>query len=171
MNEIIKLIFLQDRRSIILLSAIAVVIIFTITVSINSRDARKKNEGLQNQLIELESLETGLIEMKGLVNAKERKIGLTKESGVVSRLENILKAIGLEARALKPMQEKKINEFIEEDAELEIQNIDLNGIVNLLYQINSATAPMKVKNISIKNTFEDNDKFILKLTASLISRK
>ncbi|MBI5675492.1 MAG: hypothetical protein HZC48_06680 [Nitrospirae bacterium] len=171
MKKIIKLFFLNDRRSIILLSAIAVVIIITITVSIKSRDARKRNDSLKAQLTELESLGTGLIEMKEIVNAKERKIGLTKESGVVSRLESILKTIGLEARALKPMQVKRINELIEEDAELEIQNIDLNGIVNLMYQINNAPAPMKIKSASIKSTFEDPDKFILKLTASLISRE
>jgi hypothetical protein len=171
MKRMIKMIFLYDKRSILLFSAIAVVIIITITISINSRDARKRSDSLKAQLIELESLGTGLIEMKELVNAKEKKIGMTKESGVVSRLESILKTIGLEARALKPMQEKRINEFIEEDAELEIQNIDLNGIVNLMYQINNAPAPMKIKSASIKSTFEDPDKFILKLTASLISRE
>lgn len=171
MKRMIKLLLLSDKHSMILLLAIAVVIIMTITVSVNSRDARKRNESLKAQLIELNSLGAGLIDMKELVNAKERKIGLTKESGVVSRLESILKSMRLEARALKPMQVNRINEFTEEDAELEIQNIDLNGIVNMMYQINNAPAPMKIKSASIKSTFEDPDKFTLKLTASLISRE
>lgn len=171
MKRMMKLIFLSDKRSIILLSAIVIVIIITMTVSINSRDARKRNDSMKSQLTELESLGTSLIDIKELVNAKEKKIGMTKESGVVSRLESLLKTIGLEARVLKPMQVKRMNEFIEEDAELEIQNIDLNSIVNLIYYINNSPAPMKIKNASIKSTFEDPDKFILKLTASLISRE
>jgi hypothetical protein len=37
---------------------------------------------------------------------------------------------------------------------LKIQNIDLNGIVNLMYQINNAPA---MKSASIRSTFEDPD--------------
>lgn len=171
MKKMTKEIFLYDKRSIMLLSAIAIVIVIIVTVSINIRDIRKRDEAQKAQLVELESLTAGLNEMKEAVNSKEKKIGLTKESGVVSRLEQILKSIGLEAHALKPLQKKNVYEFTEEDAELEIQKIDLNGIVNLLYQINNSPAPMKIKAAAIKTSFEDPDKFTLKLTASLISRE
>lgn len=171
MTGMIKSLLLNDRRSLILFSAIAVVIISIIVISINSREARKRNDNLRAQLGKMETLSAGLSGIKEIVNSKEKKIEPARGSGVVSRLEAILKTMGFEAKTIKPMQVKRIDEFMEEDAELEIEKIDLNGIVNFMYQINNSPMPMKIKSASIKTTFEDHDKFILKLTASLISRE
>ncbi len=85
-------------------------------------------------------------------------------------MEKILKSLGLEARVIRPMEKKKANEFAEENAELEIQGTDLNRIVNLLYKIETFPVPMKIKNAAIHTTFEDPDKFIVKLTISLLSK-
>jgi hypothetical protein len=171
MTGIIKSWLFNDRRSLILFAAIAIVIIITAAVSVSNREARKKNEGMKAQLAELESLSTEVRVIKDIVISKEKKIEPLKGSGVVSRLEALLKNMGLEAKTIKPMQAKRKDEFLEEDAELEIEKIDLNGIVNLMYQLNNSPSPMKIKSASLKATFEDPDKFILKLTASLISRE
>jgi hypothetical protein len=52
-----------------------------------------------------------------------------------------------------------------------MHNADLNSIVNLLYKIYISPVPMKIKSAAIKSTFEDPDKFIVKLTISLLSRE
>jgi len=104
-----------------------------------------------------------------LLNQK-KKIGLTKVSGVVSTMEQTLTTLGLEADIIKPLEKKRIKEFIEEDAELKMEDINLNELVNLLYKIENSPMPLKIKNILIKTTFENPDLFIVNLTVSLISR-
>lgn len=129
-----------------------------------------KNRELKNQISELQALSGEVIQLKAVVESKENKISLTKSAGIVSTLEQILKTLNLEARVIKPLGTTKLAEFTEENAELEIQGTDLNSIVNLLYKIDISPAPLKIKNALVKTTFEDPEKFILKLTVSLMSR-
>ncbi len=119
---------------------------------------------------EIQAFAGDVIEIKSFVESKEKKIGLRKSSGVVSTLEQVLKNIGLKAKKIKPLNKKKVDVFTEDNAELEIENTDLNSIVNLLYKIENSRVPLKIKTAAIKTTFENPDKFILKLTVSLLSK-
>lgn len=166
----IKEILIFDRNLLLLIAVIISIIIFIIIISIYANSIDKKNNILKAHLTEIQSLTTRLVQTKAIVESKERKIGLTNITGIVSALEQTLNSLGLEANVIKPLEKKRIKEFIEEDAELEIQNIDLNGVVNLLYKIDNSPLPMKIKSIAIKPTFENPDIFILNLTVSLMSR-
>jgi hypothetical protein len=137
---------------------------------IYKRNFEGKNEQLRNRLSEMQALSRDVIKIKAAVESKEVKIGLKKAAGIVSALEQILKTQGLEAKIIKPLGQTKIDEFSEDNAELEIEDTDLNGIVNLLYKIDISPVPLKLKAASVRSTFENPDKFILKLTVSLMSR-
>ncbi len=162
--------FISDRISLLLMTSIMAVTIFIITMSIIVGDKEKKNMSLKNQLTEINSLSEGLLQIKSIVSSKEKKIGLTNSTGVVSSLEQILKQLGIEASVIKPLEKRHVKEFVEQDVELEIKDIDLNSIVNLIYRIENAPQPIKIKSTLIKTSFENPDRFILKLTASLISK-
>ena len=162
--------FVSDRISLMLITAILIVTVFIITISIFAGSMEKRNISLKSQLAEINSLSKGLFQLKSIVSGKEKKIRRTNSSGVVSTMEQILKTLGLKASVLKPLDKRYVKEFIEQDVELEIQDIDLNSIVNLLYRVENAPQPIKIKRTFIKTSFEDPDRFILKLTASLISK-
>ncbi len=162
--------FISDMISLLLITSILAVTIFTITMSILVRDKEKKNISLKSQLTEINSLSEGLLQIKSIVRSKEKKISLTNSSGVVSTIEQTLKELGIEASVIKPLEKKHVKEFVEQDVELEIKDIDLNSIVNLIYRIENAPQPIKIKSTLIKTSFENPDRFMLKLTASLISK-
>ena len=164
-----KLIF-SDRYTLITIIAAILTAIFTVVTFISANSYERNNEKLKNQLNEMQILRDELIHIKAIVNSKEKKIGLTKVSGVVSTLEQMLNSLGLEAKVIRPLGKKQIKEFTEEDAELEIENIDLNKIVNLLYKMENSPVPVKIKSVTIKATFENPNVFILSMTASLISK-
>lgn len=163
-----KLLF--EKTILLLTTGIMSAVIFTIVISIYTGNIEKKNHRLQTQLAEIQSLAGEVIQIKSVVVSKEKKLGLRKTKGVVTTLEQILKTMGLRARVIKPLGKSNINEYREDNAELEIHDTDLNSIVNLLYKIDVSPVPMKIKSTSIKSTFEDPEKFILKLTVSLINR-
>ncbi len=162
--------FISDRMSLLLITSILAVTIFTITMSIIVGDKEKKNMSLKDQLTEINTLSKGLLQIKSIVWSKEKKIGLTNSSGVVSTIEQILKKLGIEASVIKPLGKRHVKEFAEQDVELEIQDIDLNSIVNLLFRLENAPQPIKINSTLIKTSFENTDRFTLKLTASLISK-
>lgn len=164
-----KLIF-SDRSALIIAAAVIVIAAFTLTTYVSIKGFERKNKTLTVQLNEMQALQKDLFHIKDIVDSKERNIGLTKVTGVVPALQQLLDSLGLKAKVIKPLGKKKIKEFTEEDAELAIEGIDLNQIVNLLYRIENSPFPLKVKNAAMKTAFENQNVFILNITASLISK-
>lgn len=169
MKPLIRKILFFDKALLALSFIILVMIIFSVVSVIYAGNLENKNRELKNQIAELKALSGEVMQLKAVVESKENKISLKRSTGIVSTLEQILKMLNIEARVIKPLGTTKINEFIEENAELEIQGTELNSIVNLLYRIDISPAPLKVKTVLVKTTFEDPEKFILKLTVSLMS--
>lgn len=163
-------IFLFGKSTFILIFLIAAALIFTITTFVFTGTYKNQNNSLKDQLTELQGLAEGIVSLKSEVDSKEKKIRASRTKGAVSALEQILKTLGMKATAIKPLDKKKINDFMEEKAELEIQDTNLNSIVNLLYKIDNSPSPMKINSASIMTTFEDPDKFVLKLSVSLLSK-
>lgn len=170
MIKAIQKILFFDRTVLILSCAIAVTASFIVITFFHTKNIEKQNGALEVQLAELSSLTKEAIDIKNAVESKEKKIGLTRTEGLVPMLEQILNSLGMKAKAIKPLEKNKLKDYTEEDAEVEIQNTDLNSIVNFLYRVDNSPAAMKIKNAAIKTTFEDPDKFILRLTVSLITR-
>lgn len=170
MKKLAGKILFFDKAILVLSFAILLAVILTVMSVIYAENYESKNRQLKIRLSEIQSLSKDIVQIKAVVESRENKIGLKQATGVVSTLENILKTLGLEAQVIKPLGKTKISEFTEDNAELEIQGADLNSIVNLLYKIDISPVPMKIKTAAIKTTFEDPDKFIFKLTISLMSK-
>ena len=170
MIKSIQKILFFDRSLLVLSLAIILTALFAIITYVYTGNLEKQNNILRSQLAGLQSLTEGLTGIKSTVELKEKKIGSTKAGGIVPALDQILKFIDMKAKAIRPTEKNKVKAYIEEDAELEIQGTDLNSIVNLLYKIDNSPVPLKIKNSAIKTTFEDPNKFNLKLTVSLLSK-
>jgi hypothetical protein len=170
MSISVEKLFLFDRTTLILLSLVIFALIYIIIMSLFARDLGYQNSSLTKQISEMQVMSGEVLMLKGLVQSKEKRISTSKASGVVSAIEQVLKPLGIEASAIKPLEKKKTNGYTEENAELEIQDTDLNSIVNFFFKIESSPVPFKVKSAAIKSTFEDPDKFILNLTVALLSK-
>lgn len=166
----INKIILSDRRTLIAAGIAVALAVYTLIAFISAKNLEIKNNELTAQLKEMSALGKEFIYIKDIVESKEKKIGLTNVNSVVSALEQMLNSMGLKAKVIKPLEKKQAKEFTEEDAEIEIENIDLNNIINLLYKIENSPVPMKIKTANIKTAFENPNVFILGITASLISK-
>ncbi len=162
---------LQFDRALLSIIFLCILALITIITSyVFTRNFRSKNTTLTKQITEISSMTEGVIQMKHLVESREKKMGVSRTRGIVSTMEQILGTLSLKAKVIKPLNKKKLNEFMEENAEIEIQDIDLNSIVNLLYKIDTSPSPMKINSAAINATFEDPNRFILKFTVSLLTK-
>lgn len=159
-----------DRFVLVLSLLVVATVIFTVSASVYTKGIERTNTTIKSQISKLQALQGELAAIKGVVESKEKKIGLTRTGGVVPTLEQTLGSLGMKAKVIKPLEKNKVKEYVEEDAEVEIQDTDLNSIVNLLFKIDNSPAPMKVKNAIIRTTFEHPNKLIFKMTVSLISK-
>lgn len=170
MKLVISKIISSDRFMLVLAVLSLAIIIFAVTAFLSARTIERKNEMLMKQIAKMELFTDKLVHLQDLVESKEKKIGLTEVQGVVPALEQILNSLGIKAKTIKPLKKKTIREFSEEEAELHVENVDLNRIVNLLYRIENSPVPLKIKNTSVRTAFENPDQFFLHLTVSLIGK-
>jgi hypothetical protein len=168
-KKVQKILFF-DRSLLALSFAIIVIALTAIIAFAYTGNLEKQNTTLKSRVAEMQSMTGEVTALKSTVDLKVKKIGLTKTGGIVPVLEQMLNSLGIKAKAIKPLEKNKVKDYMEEDAELEIQGTDLNSIVNLLYKIDNSPVPLKVKSSAIRTTFEDPNKFILKLTVSLLSK-
>ena len=170
MNNLVRKVLFFDKN-ISVLTVLSLIAIVTIIVTfIYANETNNRNIALRGQLSEINSLASGVVDIKSFVQSKEKKIGLRKTKGVVSTMQQTLKSLGLKAKTIKPLDKKKVFEYLEENAELELDATDLNHIVNLLYKIETSPIPIKIKSTSMKTSFEDPDKFTLKIMLALITK-
>ncbi|MBC8412371.1 hypothetical protein H8E50_01705 [bacterium] len=169
MKTILNKILFFDKPLLFIAALSIILLVISVRSSLIAAETVHKSEDLRSQYTVISSLSEEVIALKKFVTSQEGKLKTVKGSAVVSTLENILNELGLKADSIKPMQKKKIDQHFENDAEIEIESIDLNSIINLLYLIKNSRAPMKIKNSLIKTSFENPDKLILNLTVSLLS--
>jgi len=170
MKDMIRKVLHFDKTILVLTVLSLIAIVTIIVTSIYANETKAGNDSLRRQLKEINTLAGGVIDIKGFVESKERKIGLRKTRGVVSTMQQTLKSLGMKAKTIKPLNKKKVYEYLEENAELEIDGADLNHIVNLLYKIENSPVPIKIKSTSLRTSFEDPDKFTIKIMLALITR-
>jgi uncharacterized protein YlxW (UPF0749 family) len=160
---------IADRLLVAIIGAILLTVLITVMTSVSSARYRGKNDSLRLQLEEIRAFSNRAVQLKSSVGSIEKKLKRKSAGGIVATLEGILKPLGLKAAVLKPLGKQSAGAYTEENADLEIEDSDLNSVVNLLYRIETSPSPLKVKSASIRSTFEDPDRFILRLTVSLIS--
>ncbi len=170
MNRLQTAFIISDRFMLSTAVAGICLIVATLVLFASSERLKRKNQSLHTQLKQMEMMNEELVQLRDLVGSREKKIGLTEGNGIVSSLEAMIGSLGIEATSIKPLEKRTSGEFIEEKAELEIENIDINRIVNLLYRIDNSPVPLKINDASIRATFENPDQYILSLTASLIGK-
>lgn len=170
MNPLIKKMFFLNRSALIVLTLIALSVIIILTTTVLTRRLLGSNESLRSQIVQMQELAGSVNEIKGLVESRENKIRAHSGAGIVSTMENMLQSLGMKAKTIKPTEKKRIDEFMEENSDIEIDGTDLNSIVNLLYKIESSPVPLKIQGISIRSSFENPDRFVLKLTVALMGK-
>ena len=171
MNTLLLKTLSSDKTTMAVIIAFIVSIVLNITLFIQADSTKQITETLKPEISEMQELADEALRIKRIVTSKEKKTATRKVSGIVPTLEKILNELRLKAKGLKPLDKKKKSGFTEESAELEIESAGLNTIVNLLYRLENSPAPLKIISSSMKTTFEDSDKFTLKLRVALLGKR
>jgi hypothetical protein len=170
MKTLIKRLLFTDRFITVTVAASILIAVLIFIFFISAGNIVGRNDTLKKQMGQMQGLSDELAHINNAVRSRERKIGLTKINSVVSALEQSLKSLDIKAKVIKPLGKKRVKEYTVEEAELQIENISLNKIVNLLYKIENSPVPIRINESAIKSTFENPDNFFISLSAALISK-
>lgn len=81
------------------------------------------------------------------------------DSSVVSVVETLAQGIGIRERivSLKPLGESASAGYVQREAEVRIERVDLNQLVNFLFQAENGRYLIAIREFSMKSRFEDPD--------------
>lgn len=135
------------------------------TVEVNS---------LRKKIVEARLLGEEYREIKERLDSSERKLSLQMGIGIVQSLDNIFSPLGMKdkVKSIKGVGTREIeDEIVEERADILLEKVSLNELVNLLHRIEAGPAMLSVKKIGMKKSFETPELLDVTITAALFSKK
>lgn len=156
-----------DRSTAILAAAgVAALVVLVVLLGQLSR--------AQGRLASLESARDDMFQMKGeyavlngKVKALERKRGLTRVTGVVQAVDTVFEPLGLKEK-VESVKPTGSDDPREEKAEVTLEGVSTNEMVNILYTIENSPMLLLVKKMELKTSFLNPEQLNMTITLSFI---
>ena len=161
-----------DRR--LLISAAAVIILVVSVLLVNtSLSLKKEGSALRSQKEEILLLREDFLELRKKINAIEGKKSLIKVEGIVQAIDEIFRSTGLnqKVKSVKPTATRDKKYAIEEEADVEVEKVSMNELVNILYKLENAPMVLLIKKARLKTSFEDPSLLNITMTIGLVKPK
>lgn len=154
-------------------AGVATLAIFLIFLFNLSSSLKRDLRNLKAQQTELLLLRDEFLSLKNRVEAVERKKSLTKVEGVVQAVDQVFQPLGLKqkVKSVKPTGRREMKDVVEEEAEVQIEKVDMNEMVNIIYKMENAPMILTIKKTTIKTSFENPSHLTLIMTITLIKGK
>lgn len=148
----------------------AIVIIFCIMLFNLSLSLKRDLGNLKAQQNELNLLKEECLSLKGRIEAVEGKSSLSKVEGIVQAFDEVFRSLGLRQKLkyVKPLGTKKLEGAKEEEAEVEVERVNMNEAINILYKIENAPMVLSVRKATFQTSFEDPGLLNITMTIALV---
>lgn len=152
---------------------IVAMFILAIPAVMFEQKAMKDMELQKTRLKEAALLKIEYMTLRERINSFEQRKAITKTEGVIQAAGSLISLPGIKdkVKSVKTSGNKIITNGTEEMAEVRLERLSLNEMVNLLYAAENPAMMLSVKQVSIKKSFEKPDLLDLSLTLSLFMFK
>jgi len=164
---------LKADRRLLIAGGIAVSVILCILLINVSLSSKKDLGNLKAQQKELLSIKDEFLSLKNRIDTVENKKSLTKIEGIVQAADEVFLSLGLKrkVKSVKPTGTKYLKETIEEEAEVQVEKVDMNEMVNIFHKIENSPMILSVKKTTIKTSFENPELLDITMTIALVKPK
>lgn len=164
---------MKDKRFISVLSVFIVfIIIIALAIRLLSSEKRELKL-LREQQKEMIIVKDEFLSLKQRIDAVESKKNLSNVQGIVQAVDEVFLSIGLKdkVKTVKSTGRRDMKDGFEEEAELQIEKVSMNEMVNIFYKIENAPMVLTIKKASIKKSFENPELLNIILTLSFLKAK
>jgi len=165
--------YLKERKLIYPFTAMLILLLIATSIAVYFSAARKELEGLKTRRDEMVMLKGEFLSLRTRIDSIERKKNLAKGSSIIPALEDLFASLGLKNRlkSIKPVANREVSGNVEEEAEVSVEKISMNEMVNLFYKAENTNMLLVLKKADIKTSFEKPDLFNLTLIISLLHER
>jgi hypothetical protein len=155
----------------LLISAAAVIILaVSVLLVTTSLSLKKEGSALRSQKEEMLLLRGDFLELSKKISAVEGKKSLIKVEGIIPAIDEIFRSTGLtqKVKSVKPTATRDKKHSIEEEADVEVEKVNMNELVNVLYRLENAPMVLLIKKTRLKTSFEDPSLLNITMTVGLV---
>jgi len=162
-----------ERRLLFVILGVVIAVIICIVAFNTSSSLKTDLTNIKAQQKELLVLKDEFLLLKDKMNAVEGKKSLTKVEGIVQAVDEVFLPLGLKSKvkSVKPTGTKDVKEAIEEEAEVQVEKVDMNEMVNIFYKIENAPIILSIKKTNMKTSFENPALLNITMTIALVKAK
>lgn len=164
--------FIRRPSSVIFVVAI-LLFILVLPLFIVQKSSTREASFLRMKLKDLSVLDAEYKPLRDKIATFEQRKSSTKIAGVPQAMDDLSSSVDLKrkVKGVKSIGSREITGGTEESAEVQIEKVTMNELVNLLFRIEDAPMMLSIKRAVVKKTFEDPELFNVTLTLSLLIRK
>jgi sulfur transfer complex TusBCD TusB component (DsrH family) len=131
---------------------------------------RKELKSLREQRKEMLILKQDFTALKQKIDALEMKKGLSHVQGIMEAIDEVFSSLGLKdkLKTVKSTATKEVKEGFEEEADIYIEKVTMNEMVNIFYAIEHTPMVLTMKKATIKKSFENPELLNISLTLSFL---
>jgi general secretion pathway protein M len=165
--------FFKDKRGIVFFAALIIFVLMS-SYGIHQLSSGKRELAmLREQRNEMLQMKDEYLALKQQIDSVEGRKNPSGPQGIVQAVDEVFQTMGLKdkIKTLKSTGKKEIRDGFEEDADLYIEKVTMNEMVNILYRIENAPMVLTMKKVTIKKSFENPELLNISLVISFIKIK
>jgi len=128
---------------------------------------------LQEQRKEMAVLRDEFLSLQQKIQTVENRKNLTNVQGVLQAVDEVFSSIGLKdkVKTVRNTGKRETKDGIEEEADVSVEKVTMNEMVNIFYRIDHAPMILTVKKVSVKQSFENPELLNITLMLSFLKTK
>lgn len=165
--------FFKDRRYLYAAAVLAVFIVVWAVGMNRLLTAKKELQQVKAQRSEMTVLYGEYVSLKQKIDAVESRKNLASVQGIVQAVDEVFSPIGMrdKVRTVKATGKRESKDGFEEEADVQIEKITMNEMVNIFYKIEHAPVVLTIKKVTIKKSFENPELLNVALSLSFLKAK
>lgn len=164
---------LQNKKILSFITGI-LVFIFLVAYGINMLSSeRKELKLLKEQQKEMLILKDEFLSLRQRIGLVEGRKNLSNTKGIAQAVDEVFSSVGLrdKVKTVKSAVKRELKEGTEEDADVSIEKVSMNEMVNIFYKIENAPMILTIKKTTIKKSFENPELLNVTLSLSFLKTK
>jgi uncharacterized protein YlxW (UPF0749 family) len=165
---------LLKNRRIISFSAVLISFLILAALGIKMLSSQTKElHQLQEQRKEMAVLRDEFLSLQQKFQTVENRKNLTNVQGVLQAVDEVFSSVGLKdkVKTVKNTGKRETKDGIEEEADVSVEKVTMNEMVNIFYGIDHAPMILTVKKVSVKQSFENPELLNITLMLSFLKTK
>jgi general secretion pathway protein M len=165
---------LLKNRRIISFSAVLISFLILSALGIKMLSSQTKElHQLQEQRKEMAVLRDEFLSLQQKIQTVENRKNLTNVQGVLQAVDEVFSSVGLKdkVKTVKNTGKRETKDGIEEEADVSVEKVTMNEMVNIFYRIDHAPMILTIKKVTVKQSFENPELLNITLMLSFLKIK